>query len=133
MENITLSEELIESAKNKAAGQPYPYLIKHLKAIGIDNYFVKVSNHKRTYTSTTGEKLILSPDMEEVEPTETFELDAVKAAIKKINEGSIDYDTFLRDIGNAGIHTFVADITGMKMIYQGPNSEYEYEESIPEV
>lgn len=133
MENITLSEELIEIAKKRAAGQPYPYLIKYLKAIGIDNYFVKVGNHKRTYTSTTGEKLIMAPDIPEFEPAETFELDAVKEAIKKINEGSIDYDSFLREIGNAGIHTFVADITGMKMIYQGPNSEYEYEEVIPEV
>ncbi len=133
MENLTLTEALIESARKKAAGQPYAYLIQQLKAIGVDNYFVKVANHKRTYTSVTGQKLILSPDMEEFEPTETFEIDAIKAAIKKINEGTISYDAFLREIGNAGIHTFVADITGMKMIYQGPNSEYEYEEDIPEV
>lgn len=133
MENLTLSEELIERARKKTAGLPYAYLIQELKAIGVDNYFVKVANHKRTYTSTSGQKLILAPDMEEFEPTETFEIDAIKAAIKKINEGSISYDAFLREIGNAGIHTFVADITGMKMIYQGPNSEYEYEESIPEV
>lgn len=133
MENLTLSEELIENARKRAAGLPYAFLIQQLKAIGVDNYFVKVANHKRTYTSISGQKLILAPDMEEFEPTETFEIDAIKAAIKKINEGSISYDAFLREIGNAGIHTFVADITGMKMIYQGPNSEYEYEESIPEV
>ncbi|TDE18676.1 DUF1398 family protein [Dyadobacter psychrotolerans] len=133
MENITLTEELIISAENRAEGQAYPYLIKNLKAIGIDNYFVKVSNHKRTYTATNGEKLIIPPDMPEFEPAETFELEAVKAAIKKIQEKSIDYHTFLKEIGDAGIHTYVADITGMKVIYQGPNSEYEYEEIIPEV
>jgi uncharacterized protein YbcV (DUF1398 family) len=75
MENITLSEELIESAKKRADGQSYAHLIKNLKAIGIDNYFVKVSNHKRTYTSTNGEKLIIAPDMPEFEPAETFELE----------------------------------------------------------
>jgi uncharacterized protein YbcV (DUF1398 family) len=133
MENITLSEELIESAKKRADGQSYAHLIKNLKAIGIDNYFVKVSNHKRTYTSISGEKLIIAPDMPEFEPAETFELESVKAAIRKIQEGSIDYHAFLHEIGDAGIHTYVADITGMKVIYQGPNSEYEYEEIIPEV
>ena len=133
MENITLNEELITTAKNRAKGQSYPHLIKSLKAIGIDNYFVKVSNHKRTYTATNGEKLILPPDMPEFEPAETFELEAVKDAIKEIQEKTIDYHTFLKKIGDAGIHTYVADITGMKVIYQGPNSEYEYEEIIPEV
>jgi uncharacterized protein YbcV (DUF1398 family) len=133
MENITLSEEVIETAKKRAAGQSYAHLFKSFKAIGVDNYFVKVSNHKRTYTSVNGEKLILPPDMPEFEPAETFELEAVKAAIKKIQEGSIDYHAFLKEIGDAGIHTYVADITGMKVIYQGPNSEYEYEELIPEV
>ena len=133
MENITLTEDLIVSAEKRAAGQPYPYLIKNLKNIGVDNYIVKVSNHKRTYIATNGEKLIISADMPEFECAETFELEAVKAAIKRTQDGITDYPTFLKEIGEAGIHTYVADITGMKVIYQGPNSEYEYEEVIPEI
>jgi len=133
MENITLTEDLIINAEKRAEGQPYPYLIKNLKALGIDNYVVKVSNHKRTYTATNGEKLIISGDFPEFECAETFELEQVKAALKRIQEGVTDYPTFLKEIGNAGIHYYVADITGMKMIYQGPNSEYEYEEIIPEI
>ena len=133
MENITLNEELITTAKNRAKGQSYPHLIKSLKAIGIDNYFVKVSNHKRTYTSVIGEKLVISGDIPEFECAETFELESVKAAIKRNQEGVTDYPTFLKELGAAGIHTYVADLAGMKVIYQGPNSEYEYEENIPEI
>jgi uncharacterized protein YbcV (DUF1398 family) len=133
MELIELTEELIQSAEQRSSGQPYPYFIKTLKAIGVDNYEVKVKNHKRTYTSVTGEKLIIAGDFPEFECAETFELESVKAAIRRTQEGITDYPTFLREIGAAGIHTYVADLSGMKVIYQGPNSEYEYEEIIPEV
>ncbi|MCE6990801.1 DUF1398 domain-containing protein [Dyadobacter sp. CY323] len=133
MELIELTDELIQSAEQRAEGQPFPYFIKNLKAIGVDNYEVKVTNHKRTYTSVTGDKLIISGDMPEFECAETFELEAVKAAIKRNQEGVTDYPTFLREIGAAGIHTYVADLAGMMVIYQGPNSEYEYEETIPEI
>lgn len=133
MENITLTEDLIETVERESAGQPYPYLIKNLKELGIDNYVVKVSNHKRTYTATNGEKLVIPADIEEFECAEAFELEEVKAAVKRTQDGLTDYLTFLKEIGAAGIHTYVADISGMKVIYQGPNSEYEYEEIIPEV
>lgn len=133
MELIELTEELIESAEQRSAGQPYPLFVKNLKAIGVDNYEVKVKNHKRTYTSVNGDKLMIAGDLPEFECAETFELEEVKAAIKRNQDGLTDYPTFLREIGAAGIHTYVADLTGMKVIYQGPNSEYEYEETIPEV
>lgn len=133
MHMIELTDELIKSAEQRSAGQAYPYFVKNLKAIGVDNYEIKVKNHKRTYTSVIGDKLVIPGDIPEFECAETFELESVKAAIKRNQEGVTDYPTFLKEIGAAGIHTYVADLTGMKVIYQGPNSEYEYEEMIPEV
>ncbi|NIJ51694.1 DUF1398 domain-containing protein [Dyadobacter arcticus] len=133
MELIELTDELIKSAEQRSAGQSYPHFVKNLKAIGVDNYEIKVYNHKRTYTSVIGDKLVIPGDLPEFECAETFELDSVKAAIKRNQEGLTDYPTFLREIGEAGIHTYVADLAGMMVIYQGPNSEYEYEEKIPEV
>ncbi|WP_138477282.1 DUF1398 family protein [Dyadobacter bucti] len=133
MEIIELSEELIENVEKRSEGQAFPYFVKNLKAVGVDNYEIKVRNHKRTYTAVNGEKLTIQGDMPEFECEETFKLEDVKAAIKRNQEGLTDYPTFLREIGEAGIHTYVADLSGMKVIYQGPNSEYEYEEIIPEV
>ena len=133
MDMIELTDELILSAEQRSAGQAYPYFVKNLKAIGVVNYEIKVKNHKRTYTSVNGDKLIIPGDIPEFECAETFELESVKAAIKRNQEGVTDYPTFLKEIGAAGIHTYVADLSGMKVIYQGPNSEYEYEEIIPEV
>ncbi|MCE7069625.1 MULTISPECIES: DUF1398 family protein [Dyadobacter] len=133
MHMVELTDDLIKSAEERSAGQAYPYFVKNLKAIGVDNYEIKVGNHRRTYTSVIGDKLVIEGDIPEFECAETFELEAVKTAIKRNQEGVTDYPTFLREIGAAGIHTYVADLAGMKVIYQGPNSEYEYEEAIPEV
>ncbi|WP_031526146.1 DUF1398 domain-containing protein [Dyadobacter crusticola] len=133
MEMIELTEELIRSAEQRSAGQPYPYFVKALKSIGVDNYEVKVRNYQRTYTAANGDKLMIPGELPEFECAEAFELEEVKKAIKRSQEGETDYPTFLREIGAAGIHTYVADLTGMTVIYQGPNSEYEYEETIPEV
>lgn len=133
MNFIELTEELIVSIEKNSEGQPYSYLVKNLKAAGIDNYVVKVGSHKRTYTNRNNDVLVIPGEFAEIEPAETFQLEDVKAAVKRSQEGLTDYPTFLKEIAAAGIHTYVADLTGMKVIYQGPNSEYEYEESIPEV
>lgn len=133
MEFIELTEELIESVDRKSAGLSYPERVKNLKAVGIDNYVVKVGSQTTTYTSSNGEKLIIPGSFERFECAETFEIEHVKEAIKRTQNGLTDYITFLHEIGAAGIHTYVADLSGMTIIYQGPNSEYEYEESIPVV
>lgn len=133
MHMVELTDDLIKSAEERSKGQAYPFFVKNLKAIGVDNYEIKVGNHKRTYISVIGDKLVIPGDIPEFECAETFELESVKTAIKRNQEGITDYPTFLREIGAAGIHTYVADLSGMKVIYQGPNSEYEYEEVIPEV
>lgn len=133
MNFIELTEELIISIEKKSEGQAYPYLVKNLKAVGVDNYEVKVGSHKRTFTNINGDKLIVPGEFPEIDPAETFQLDAVKIAVKRSQDGLTDYSTFLKEIAEAGIHTYVADLAGMKVIYQGPNSEYEYEETIPEV
>jgi uncharacterized protein YbcV (DUF1398 family) len=133
MNFIELTEELVETVEARSEGQPYPYLVKNLKQVGIVNYVVKVANRKRTYTNLNGDTLIIPGDYPVVEPAELFDLEAVKSALKRTQNGITDYETFLREIGAAGIHTYVSDLQGMKVIYQGPNSEYEYEESIPEV
>ncbi|KAA0989720.1 DUF1398 domain-containing protein [Dyadobacter aurulentus] len=133
MEMIELTEELIRSAEERSMGQSYPHFVKNLKAIGVDNYEVRVRDHRRTYTAANGDKLQIPGEYPEFECAEAFELEDVKKAIKRSQDGEIDYQTFLREIGAAGIHTYVADLAGMTIIYQGPNSEYEYEEIIPEV
>ncbi len=130
MKFIELTEDQIKKVEMESAGQPYAVLVENLKAIGIENYIVTVSNGNVSYTSTTGNKLIRVRESEPFEPSDGFDLLAVKLAIQRTHNGNTDYNTFLKEIGAAGIHTFVADFTGMKVIYQGINSEIEYEELI---
>ncbi len=131
MRFIELTEDQIKQVEKDSAGQPYPVLVQNLKAIGIENYIVTVGNGKASYTSTTGDKLFTIRESESFEPSDDFDLTAVKTAIQRTQNGNTDYDTFLKELGAAGIHTYVADFLSMKVIYQGINSEYEYEELIP--
>tara|TARA_R110002124_G_scaffold191438_4_gene358832 strand:+ start:610 stop:1011 length:402 start_codon:yes stop_codon:yes gene_type:complete len=133
MKFIELTEEQIKQVEKDSVGEPYPVLAKNLHSIGIDNYVVNVGTGETNYTSTTGETLILERTTEAFEPSDHFDLTAVKNAIKRTQNGESDYSTFLHEIGAAGVHTYVSDLKGMKLIYQGINSEYEYEELIPKI
>ncbi|PWJ54534.1 uncharacterized protein YbcV (DUF1398 family) [Dyadobacter jejuensis] len=132
MEFIELTESLIESAEIKAKGLPFPEFVKELKALGIDNYEVRVDSGDTTYTSKNGDKLVVPGRTAVFEPTETFKVEAVRQAIQRNQQGLTSYSDFLQEIGQAGIHTYLADLVSMRVIYQGPNSEYEYEEMISE-
>lgn len=128
-----ITEEQIKSAERTSADQGYAYLVKNLKGIGVDHYIVKVSSNTCTYVGQFGEELVLTHPLPERDPTETFDLEGIKTAIRLSEEGTIDYPTFLDQIALAGIHTYVADLNQMAVIYQGPNSEYEYVQTIQEV
>ncbi|WP_025763791.1 DUF1398 family protein [Dyadobacter tibetensis] len=132
MEFIELSNSLIESLEAKSQGLPFSERIAHYKRAYIDNYIVRVGSGDTTYTSKNGDKLIVPGETEPFEAHETFQLESVREAIQRYRNGNTDYNVFLKELGEAGIHTFVVDLRSMKVIYQGPNSEYEYEEMITE-
>jgi uncharacterized protein YbcV (DUF1398 family) len=133
MQFYEITEEQILSVEKNAANQGYGYLVKNLKSIGVHHYIVKVRNNTITYVGQFGEEIVLTHPLPEREPTETFDLEAIKKAIQQSEEGVIDYAGFLDQIAHAGIHNYVADLDQMAVIYQGPNSEYEYVQTIQEV
>jgi uncharacterized protein YbcV (DUF1398 family) len=133
MQFYEITQEQLESAERNATNQGYAYLVKNLKSIGVDHYIVKVSSNTCTYVGQFGEEIVLTHPLPEREPTETFDLEGIKTAIRLSEEGTIDYPTFLDQIAQAGIHSYVANLNQMEVIYQGPNSEYEYVQTIQEV
>jgi hypothetical protein len=74
MNFIELTEELITSVEKKSEGQPYPYLVKNLKAVGVDNYVVKIGSRKCIYTDRNSATLTIAGNFPEIEPAETFQL-----------------------------------------------------------
>src|SRR5688500_3395293 len=106
---MQLSEGLIQQAEQQAEGLSYPGYVKKLKDIGVSNYEVRIKNHNRKFTSQNGEEVLLRGDLPPVECAETFDLEAVKEAVRRRQNGLTDYPTFLTEIAGAGVHNYIAD------------------------
>lgn len=130
MEFVELTESLIDNLEAESKGLSFPERTQVFKRAYIDNYIVRVGTGDTTYISKNGDKLVVPGKTEAFEADDAFQLETVREAIQRYRHGNTDYNAFLKEIGAAGIHTYVADLRRMKVIYQGPNSEYEYEELI---
>ena len=75
---------------------------------------------------------MLTDDLPLVECADNFNLEAVKEAVRRTQNGLTDYPTFLREIAAAGVHNYLADLGAMKILYLGANPADLYTESIPE-
>ena len=128
---MDFNEELIHQAEKESQGLSYPGYVEKLKEIGVANYEVRVKNHNRKFTSSSGQEILLSGDLPEVVCADEFDLGAVKAALGRTQQGLTDYPTFLAEIAAAGVHNYLADLGAMKVLYMGRNGGDLYTEMIP--
>ena len=129
----TLSEALIRDIEARSAGQSYPVYVKNMKAVGICRYEVLVRSHDRTFYITDGEQLKIPGHSATLTCAERFNLAKTKEAVRRTQQGLTDYSTFLKEIAEAGVHTYVADLEEMQIIYKGLHAGEKYAEKIPEV
>jgi uncharacterized protein YbcV (DUF1398 family) len=128
---MQLSEELIQQVDHQAKGLSYPQYVQKLKEIGVANFEVRVKNHNRKFTSQNGEDVLLTGDLPLVDCADNFNLEAVKEAVRRTQNGLTDYPSFLREIAAAGVHNYLADLGAMKILYLGANASDLYTEVIP--
>ena len=129
----TLFEELLKEIELKSAKKPYPVLVKNLKNFDIESYEVTVSTHDRTFRTNNGEEQTIKGTLPQLVCAQKFNLDAVRVAVKRTQQKQTDYPTFLKEIAEAGIHTYIADLKEMRIIYKGKTAGEEYAENIPVV
>ena len=130
---MDFNEELIHRVESEAQGLSYPGYVQKLKEAGVANYEVRVRNHNRKFTFQNGQELLLTGDLPEVICADAFDVEAVKAAIRRSQEGLTDYPAFLNEIAAAGVHNYLADLGAMKILYMGREAGNLYTEMIPAV
>jgi uncharacterized protein YbcV (DUF1398 family) len=128
----TLTSQLIADIKQESAGQPYPVYAKKLREAGIDQYEVNIEVPAVTFRQHNGEEIRMSESWSGIRCEDTFEQEDVKKALERVQLGITDYVDFLKEIAAAGVHTYLADLTGMKVIYRGMGAGESYTETIPE-
>ncbi|RYF99651.1 MAG: DUF1398 domain-containing protein [Chitinophagaceae bacterium] len=129
-----LTIEHIREVEKLTIGKPYPFYAHQLRKVGFEKYEVTVKNHNRTFTYNINEDIFVPGHFEEdLQCADTFELSAVVAAIKNNQDGNTDYSKFLEEIAHAGVHSYVADLTEMQIIYNGKKVGELYAEPIPSI
>lgn len=104
-----------------------------MKAAGICGYKVLVCNHDRTFYTADGEQLEIPGHTAALTCAERFDAAKTKEAIRRTQQGLTDYSAFLKEIAEAGVQTYVADLEKMEIIYNGLLAGEKYAEKIPEV
>ena len=124
------TSEIIRKAEEKAAGSSYAYFVQCLQEVGILYYDVSLTSGTKTYFFKSAERIVLH-DFEPVICSETFNEQAVVRALRRTQSGETTYHQFLAEIGDAGVHSYVADLESRTVIYAGHNSNERYTEAIP--
>jgi uncharacterized protein YbcV (DUF1398 family) len=110
---------------------PFPEVVRRLAAIGVERYYADLVRAEKTYYGNNGTShrepfLGDTPAL----PAGTFNADAVRAAIRTIQQGEIDYPTFLGRVLAAGCAFYTVHIGGRRAIYTGRDGE-SYVEMFP--
>lgn len=126
----SLTQQDISTIEKQSEGKPYPVYVKNLKDIGVILYVLTVSNHDRKFF-TEEDELLLKGSSPVIKCADSFQIDEVRNAVKRTQQGETDYPQFLKEIANAGVHTYIADFNAMQVIYKGKDEDGEYAEPIP--
>jgi uncharacterized protein YbcV (DUF1398 family) len=126
-----LAEQSIHDAETSSAGQPYSVYVQTLKELGVDNYEVIVNGGHRTFEFSNGQKIHIKGECSGQVISNDLDVDSLASAIKRRQQGISDYSDFLKEIAHAGVHSYIADLRGMEVIYKGKNAIDFYAENIP--
>lgn len=128
---ITLEE--IQTIQQRAAAEKwsYPYLFNSLKAAGIERYEVNVLTHETKFVGG-GTSVIQPPPADfQTLTAGAYNVDGVKAALRKVQAGETNYPQFLADIAAAGVSFYRVDMKPRTVTYHGPKP-YKYVETVPD-
>lgn len=125
--------EIIESIEEKSAGLSFPEYINNLKQAGVVSYDVEVCNRNKVFKTKSGQEVPILGQLIEIDCDEKFNRDKAIEAIKRTQAGTTSYSTFLRELADAGVHTYFVDLKNMFIKYKGTKEGEEYTEKIEEI
>lgn len=132
MTSTSLTLRSFQAAEQRSAGQPYPVYIDNLEAMGVRSYHVSVDTHdRRIFSGAHNQHIDIKGEVTEAQPAEVFNLEQLKVALHRTQTGQPDYFAFMREIAQAGVHFYVADVINRKVSYFGKAPNPPYEENIP--
>ena len=130
---MVLDYKAIEQAvKQETSTANFPELIQKLKAMGIRQYDYYVE--KGLYRYYDQYDYIEIPMNGRPRMVATYRSpEGIKRAVEHAKSGTIGFDEFCREAGQAGISFWVTDLAAMTVTYCDATGESVWWEKIPEV
>ena len=129
----SINEATLLEVERRATGQPYSVYAVNLLQEGILYYEVDVSTGEKSFIAANGETIKLSGSGGVVHCSEEFNEDQIARAIQRTQQGITTYQTFLEEIGEAGVHSYVADLENKSITYRSHDTFDRYTEVIPNI
>lgn len=126
--------EKIRSIHQRASAEkwPYHYVFNSLKAIGVERYETNVLTHEIKYVGGGISFMEPTPEgFQTLTAGATFNLEALKSALGRIQRRETNYAEFLGEIAAAGVSFYRVDMKPRTVTYHGPGRD-KHVEKVPE-
>lgn len=105
----------------------FPQIVGMLLSENVEAYHVDFVKAENRYYNAQGESHIVHLPQKFPTAAADFSATAVSAAIKKSQQGQIDYQTFIKEVLDAGCVYYIAYLAGKRVIYFGRNGDHHIE------
>lgn len=111
---------------------PYPRVFQALKEAGVRYYETDVLRYRIEYVGDTGSYVESGPvDFGPLTVGHAFDEEAIQAAIRRAQEGEMDYPSFLNALAAAGVPRYRVDMTERTVTYYGVGNNLRYVQKVP--
>ena len=128
--NESLDPAVIADCTRRAfdGTMPFPRVVERLVEVEVERYHVDLARLAKTYYHHSGRSHLEPLPLEDPHPIgDAFDGDAVRSAIRDIQQGRTIYPQFLRQTMAAGVVSYAVYITGRKAIYFGRRGDFHVE------
>ena len=127
--NTTTTEDLIHEAfHGSSEGRlHFGQVIGLMQQAGVESYVADYRTHQTTYYLPTGQVVAITLDMPDTPIANSFNPDAVKAAIRGAQQGLVKYQEFKHLTCAAGCIGYTVWIAGRHVTYFGRKGEMHVE------
>lgn len=105
----------------------FPQIVGMLLDQKVEAYHVDFVKAENRYYNAEGEYEMISLQAKYPNAASEFSAALVSAAIKKSQQGLIDYKTFVKEVMAAGCVYYIAYLSGKRVIYLGRNGDHHIE------
>jgi uncharacterized protein YbcV (DUF1398 family) len=98
----------------------FPQVVMMLSEAGVESYHADLYRHEKTYYMPDGDSHVEPETKLPLFPVaHTFDVDGVKAAIRRVQQAETSYIEFMNQIAAAGVAHYWVYLTGTKVVYVG--------------